>query len=310
MVNLSIVIVSWNVRDLLRHCLASLEPSRPELDLEVIVVDGASSDGSAEMVAAEFPWVRLLVQDDNVGFTRGNNIGLAQAQGRTLMLLNPDTQVVGAALTTMLRYLDEHPAVGVLGPQLIFPDGQVQSSRRRFPTVATAFFESTWLQPVAPRSILCTYYVQDRPDDATCEVDWVMGACLMLRREVYEQVGPLDEGYFMYSEEMEWQRRIKAAGWQVVYLPEARVIHHEGKSSEQVVAQRHIYFQRSKLRYFRQYYGRWVSGLLRTFILLSYGWQLLLEGVKGLLGHKRPLRRQRVAAYWQVLKTGLPPAGF
>jgi GT2 family glycosyltransferase len=206
--------------------------------------------------------------------------------------------------------LDEHPAVGVLGPQLVFPDGQVQSSRRRFPTVATAFFESTWLQPVAPRSILRSFYVQDRPDDAICEVDWVMGACLMIRREVYEQVGPLDEGYFMYSEEMEWQRRIKAAGWLVVYLPTAQVIHHEGKSSEQVVAQRHIYFQRSKLRYFRQYHGRWVSGLLRVFLLSSYGWQLLLEGLKGLLGHKRPLRRQRVAAYWQVLKTGLPPAGF
>ena len=310
MTDLSIIIVSWNVRDLLRQCLASLEPPRPEIDLEVIVVDGASGDGSAEMVAAEFPWVRLLAQDSNVGFTRGNNIGLARADGRYLMLLNPDAQVVGAALVTMVNYMEAHPAVGALGPQLTFPDGQVQSSRRRFPTVATAFFESTWLQPLAPRSMLRTYYVQDRPDDAICEVDWVMGACLMVRRAVYEQVGPLDEGYFMYSEEMEWQRRIKAAGWQVVYLPEAQVIHHEGKSSEQVVAQRHIYFQRSKLRYFRQYHGRWVCGLLRCFLLLSYGWQLLLEGLKGLLGHKRPLRRQRVAAYWQVLKTGLPPAGF
>ena len=339
MPNLSIIIVSWNVKELLRQCLVSVGAGRDALEsslqadapsasgngtrrpleqegedaialaVEVIVVDSASTDGSAEMVAAEFPWARLLPQTENVGFTRGNNIGLAQAQGRYLLLLNPDAQVVGAALTQMVDYLEAHPAVGALGPQLLYPDGSIQSSRRRFPTLATGFFESTWLQPLAPRSLLRRYYVQDRPDDTTSEVDWVMGACLMVRREAYKQVGPLDEGYFMYSEEMEWQRRIKEAGWKVVYYPAAQVIHHEGKSSEQVAAQRHIYFQRSKLRYFYQYHGRMAAGVLRSFLLANYAWQLGVEAAKGIVGHKRPLRRQRVAAYWQVLKTGLPPAG-
>jgi N-acetylglucosaminyl-diphospho-decaprenol L-rhamnosyltransferase len=309
MPNLSIVIVSWNVRDLLRQCLVSLAPTRDALSAEVIVVDGASADGSADMVEAEFPWVRVLRQSENVGFSRGNNLGLAAAGGRVLLLLNPDTKVVGDALALMMGYLETHPGVGALGPKLLYPDGRIQSSRRRFPTLATALFESTWLQSVAPPSLLRHYYVLDRPDDAVSQVDWVTGACLMVRREAYEASGPLDEGYFMYSEEMEWQRRIRAAGWQVVYFPEAEVIHHEGKSSEQVVAERHIYFQSSKLRYFYHYHGRLAGGFLRAFLLLSYAWQLALEAGKGALGHKRPLRRQRVVAYWQVLRSGLPPAG-
>jgi N-acetylglucosaminyl-diphospho-decaprenol L-rhamnosyltransferase len=309
MPDLSIVIVSWNVRDLLRRSLLSLAVGQEEPLSEVIVVDGASADGSAEMVEAEFPWVRVIRRSENVGFSRGSNLGLAEASGRYLLLLNPDAEVVDDALTRMTRYLEAHPKVGALGPKLVYPDGRIQSSRRRFPTLATAFFESTWLQPIAPQSLLRHYYVLDRPDDATLEVDWVMGACLMVRREAYEAAGPLDEGYFMYSEEMEWQRRIKAAGWQVVYYPEAQVIHHEGKSSEQVAARRHIHFQCSKLRYFYHYHGRLAGGLLRAFLLLSYAWQLVLEAGKGALGHKRPLRRQRVAAYWQVLRSGLPPAG-
>jgi N-acetylglucosaminyl-diphospho-decaprenol L-rhamnosyltransferase len=309
MPNLSIVIVSWNVQNLLRRCLASLASAGDELSTEVIVVDSASADGSADMVEAEFPSVRVLRQNENVGFSRGNNLGLAEAGGRFLLLLNPDTEVVRDALARMVHYLEEHPSVGALGPKLLYPDGRIQSSRRRFPTLATAFFESTWLQPLAPRSLLRRYYVLDRPDSAISQVDWVTGACLMVRREAYEAAGPLDEGYFMYSEEMEWQRRIQAAGWQIVYYPEAQVIHHEGKSSEQVVAERHIYFQRSKLRYFYHYHGRLAGGALRAFLLLSYAWQLGLETVKGAVGHKRPLRRQRVLAYWQVLRSGLPPAG-
>lgn len=308
MLDLSIIIVSWNVRDLLHQCLASIEDGRCGLALETIVVDSASTDDSADMVAAEFPAVRLVLQGTNVGFARGNNLGLGLSSGRYALLLNPDTQLLGSALPDMVTYMDSHPAVGAMGPQLQYPDGRVQSSRRRFPSVATAFFESTWLQPAAPRSVLRHYYMTDCADDATCEADWVVGACLMVRREILDTVGPLDEGYFMYSEEMEWQRRMKDAGWKVVYFPQAKVVHHEGKSSQQVIAKRHVYFQRSKLRYFRQYHGRSAALLLRLFLLISYAWQMMLEAAKGAVGHKRSLRRQRVAAYWDVLRTGLPPA--
>jgi len=272
------------------------------------VVDNGSSDGSMEMVAADYPAVRTLALNENVGFSRGNNLGLAKADGRYLLLLNPDTEIVGAALSQMVEFLDRNQSVGALGPQLRYADGRVQSSRRRFPTLATGFFESTWIQSWAPRRLLAHYYVLDHPDDVAADVDWVVGACLMVRREAYEQTGPLDPGYFMYSEEMEWQHRIKDAGWRVVYYPDAQVVHHEGKSSEQVLVRRHICFQRSKLRYFRTYHGRAAAAALRVFLLGNYAWQLGIEAAKALVGHKSSLRKQRVSAYWQVLKSGLPPA--
>lgn len=307
---LSIIIVNWNVRELLRACLLSIQPRRATVDLEVIVVDSHSTDGSVEMVRQDFPWVQLISCQENVGFSRGNNLGIAKANGRYILLLNPDTEVRGNALTVMVNYLETHPTVGAVGPQLLNTDGSLQSSRRRFPTLATAFFESTWLQPIAPQNILNRYYALDLPNDQTAQVDWVMGACLLARREVANQVGGLDEGYFMYSEELDWCRRIKQAGWQIAYLPAAQVVHHTGKSSEQAVTARHINFQRAKLRYFHKYHGRFATLLLRLFLLFMYSGQLLLEASKGLVGHKRPLRWQRVQAYWQVIRSGLPPAGY
>jgi N-acetylglucosaminyl-diphospho-decaprenol L-rhamnosyltransferase len=305
MVDLSVVIVSWNVRDLLLRCLLSIQRPRPEFGLQTIVVDNGSVDGSVGMVRAEFPDVCLIANTDNLGFPAANNQGIAVAEGRYIFLLNPDTEVVGGALATLVAYADAHPDVGVVGPQLLNPDGSVQSSRRRFPTLATAFFESTWLQPLASRRLLARYYVLDQPDDAVQDVDWVDGAALMARREAIEQVGLLDEGFFMYSEELDWCRRFREAGWRVVYLPTARIVHHRGKSSEQVVAARHIHFQSSKVHYFRKHHGAAAAGALRLFLLGNYIWQLGLEGTKWLVGHRRALRSRRIAAYWQVLRSGL-----
>lgn len=307
---LSIIIVSWNVADLLRACLQSIDANRDDLVLEVIVVDSASADNSVAMVSAEFPWVTLLAQSENVGFPRGNNIGMAAATGDAILLLNPDTEIISDALIAMLTYLNANQDVGIVGPQLLNPDGSHQSSRRRFPTVATGLFESTWLQPVAPRSMMMRYFAADMADDAINDVDWVTGACMLTRREVVEQVGGMDAAYFMYSEELDWCKRIKGAGWRVVYLPTAAVVHHVGKSSEQAVTARHINFNRAKLRYFRKHHGYWAYSFLRVAILKQYLFQICIEGCKGVLGHKRPLRKQRVRSYWQVLKTGLPAAGY
>jgi len=302
MVALSVVVVSWNVRDLLRRCLQSL---RSGVQHEIVVVDNNSTDGSAEMVRAEFPDVQLIANAENRGFPAANNQGIAVTRGRYVLLLNPDTEVVGDALATMVAYADAHPDVGVVGPRLLNPDGSVQSSRRRFPTLMTALFESTWLQSYAPRRLLERYYVLDRPGDAVQDVDWVYGAALMARREAVRQVGMMDEGFFMYSEEMDWCRRFRDAGWRVVYLPTARIVHYGGRSSEQVVAARHIHFQTSKVRYFRKHHSAAAAEGLRLFLLGNYAWQLGLEGAKWLLGHKRALRAERVAAYRQVLRSGL-----
>ncbi len=307
---LSIVIVSWNVSALLADCLRSIEATKGTLDVEVVVVDSASSDDSAEMVARDFPHVTLLAQPDNVGFPAGNNIGLAAATGDYLMLLNPDTVVHGGALQTMVDYLEAHADVGMLGPELLNDDGSHQSSRRRFPTLLTGLFESTWLQPCAPKRILRRYYVEDLDVGVSAEVDWVKGAAMVTRRSVYAQVGGMDAGYFMYSEELDWCRRIKEVGWRVIYLPDAKITHLEGKSSEQAVTHRHINFNRAKLRYFRKYHGPAAYVFLRTTLLLGYLFQIEIEGIKALLGHKRPLRLQRIRSYGKVLASGLKAAGY
>ena len=317
MVDLSIVIVSWNVRALLRRCLQSvLAEAKPgpgdavfqigDWHVEILVVDNASADGSAEMVRTQFLDVHLIANSDNQGFTAGNNQGLSRARGRYLLLLNPDTEVVDDALAVMLRYAEANAEIGALGAKLLNPDGSIQSSRRRFPTFSTALVESTVVQEWCKENrILRRYYMTDTDDDEIQQVDWVVGACLLVRRQAYEQVGGLDEGFFMYSEELDWCRRIKVAGWRIVYLPTAAVIHHEGKSSEQVVPARHIYFQSSKVRYFRKHHGAFQAGALRWFLLLTYVYQMGREGLKWLIGHRRPLRAERVRAYWQVLRSGL-----
>jgi len=305
MFDLSIVIVSWNVCDLLRQCLRSIFANLQACEIEVIVVDNASGDDSVEMVRTEFPDVHIIANARNRGFPAANNQGITIAQGRYVFLLNPDTEVVDDALATMIAFADEHVDVAVIGPQLLNPDGSVQSSRRRLPTLATAVFESTWLTPYAPRSVLRRYRMLDTPDEMTQDADWVDGAALMARRRAIEQIGPMDEGFFMYSEELDWCRRFGEGGWRVVYLPAARIVHHRGKSSEQVAAASHIHFQTSKVRYFSKYHGRFIAGMLRLFLLSNYVFQLALEGCKWLAGHRRPLRSQRVAAYWQVIRSGL-----
>jgi N-acetylglucosaminyl-diphospho-decaprenol L-rhamnosyltransferase len=229
--DLSIIIVSWNVRELLRACLASLtKDERPKTkdrfsssfvlrpsSVEIIVIDNASSDGSAEMVAAEFPPVRLIANAENRGFTGGNNQGIAAAQGLYVFFLNPDTVVMDDALPTMVSYMEEHRDVGVVGPELHYGDGSLQSSRRRFPTFGSALFESTplaWHWPANPWAR--RYRMEDRQASAEEEVDWLVGAALLTRRTVgaalltrrtvLDQVGGFDEGYFMYSEELDWCR--------------------------------------------------------------------------------------------------------
>jgi GT2 family glycosyltransferase len=321
MVDLSVVIVSWNVRSLLQRCLRSMEVAeRSHVPvsssqtgtgpaIEVIVVDNGSEDGSITMLRSDFPSVHTVANRDNRGFAAANNQGIAVARGRYVMLLNPDTEVVGPALSLMVAFADVNPRVAVIGPQLVFPDGSIQPSRYRFPTLLTAVFESTWMQRYAPRFILNRYYVRDQPDSETHDVDWVRGAAMMVRREAIAEVGPMDEGYFMYSEELDWCRRMRDAGWRVVYLPQAQVVHHEGKSSEQDVAARHVNFQTSKIRYFRKHHGAVAADALRLVLLSNYVCQVVVEGAKWLVGHRRELRARRLAAYLLVLRSRLRPAG-
>ncbi len=303
--DLSIIVVNWNVKELLRRCLHSLlaELSAADFSAEIIVVDSASADGSPQMVQADFSQVQLIASQQNLGYAGGNNVGAAAAKGQYLFLLNPDTELKPGALARMLAYMETHPQVGALGPQLLWPDGSVQSSRRRFPTVGSLFWESTLLAQWFPRNRhVQRYHLLDKPDDQPQAVDWVVGAAILIRRDAWRQVGPIDEEFFMYFEETDWCRRSVGAGWQTHYLPAAQIIHYEGKSSEQVVAVRTLRFQRSKLRYTRKYFGDGWAMVLRLFLWLTFALQWAEESAKWLLGHRRELRQQRMSAYGQLLR--------
>jgi N-acetylglucosaminyl-diphospho-decaprenol L-rhamnosyltransferase len=304
MIDLSVVILNWNVRDLLDRCLASIRSSR--YTIEIVVVDNASTDDSVALVRDKYPQITLIVNDSNRGFTGGNNQGIAASHGRYVLVLNPDTEIVGEALDRLADYLEAEPRAGAVGPLLLNPDRSIQPSRRRFPTVITGFFESTWLQRLTPRGVLSRYTMDDVPANVVQDVDWLNGACTLFRREMLDRVGAYDEAnFFMYSEELDLCRRIKAAGWRIAYVPAAQVIHYEGKSSEQAVAARHIYFNTSKVRYFRKWHGRGVAEALRLWLLSQYVWQIGLEAIKYALGHRRELRRQRIGVFGQVLRSGL-----
>ena len=298
--DLSVVTVSRNSAALLPACLESLASSRAVMEL--LVVDCASTDGTAELVRSRFPAVRLLASEQNLGFTRGNNRALRIARGRHLLLLNPDTVARPGAVDAMLAFLDANPDVGAVGPQLRFPDGTVQPSRHRFPAPLTAFVDGTILERwLGQGRLLDDYYLRDRGDEELQDVDWLRGACLMVRREAAASAGLFDERFFMYSEEVDLCRRLRAAGWRVVYLPSAVVVHHEGKSSEQNPAARDLHFHESRFRYYAKHHGAGWARALRAAVLLHFLFLAAEEGGKLVLGHRRELRRTRLADLRRVL---------
>jgi GT2 family glycosyltransferase/glycosyltransferase involved in cell wall biosynthesis len=308
MPDLSIIILNWNVRELLLECLRALPGAAGEWwsRSEVVVVDNASTDGSVEAVLGEFPDARVLALKRNLGFSGGNNAGIRASRGRLLLLLNPDTLPEPGSIAALCDYMEAHPDVGIAGPRLLNPDGTLQPSRRRFPTLLTGLVESTPLQRLAPDApLLQRFYMFDRSDDETQDVGWLSGAVLLCRREVLAQAGLFDTGYFMFSEELDLCRRVSRAGWHIVYVPSSRVVHYGGSSTEQDVPSRHIRFNTSKARYFAKHHGPLAGSLMRLYLLGTYAIQALSEAAKLALGHKPALRRTRLRTYAQVLRSGL-----
>ncbi len=224
--DVAIVIVSYNTCDMLRDCLRCIPAAIQPLTAQVYVVDNNSTDGSAEMVAKEYPEVDLTVNPGNAGFAAANNQALLRASARHVLLLNPDTEAKPGSLRTMVEFLDAHSDAGACGPMLLNTDGSLQKSGARFPTLFSEFVGHAGLWRLAPR--WHDLKLRWGRDDFTqrCEVDQVSGACLMVRSDVMAKVGPLDDRFFMFYEEVEWCLRIKTAGWKVYYIPEAQVTHH------------------------------------------------------------------------------------
>lgn len=258
MTDLTIVIVNYNVRELLRDCLRSVLASAVRGSVEVIVVDNCSSDGSAEMVAADFPSVRLIVSPNNDGFAAANNRGLrAAGPSRYLMLLNPDTVVPPDALQRMLDYLDANPEVGVLGPKLVKADGRLDlACRRSFPNPRIAFYHAFGLDKLFPHSReFAQYNLTYLDEDELSEVDCVVGAAMMVRAEALERAGLLDESFFMYGEDLDWAFRIRQTGWKVIYNPAVVIVHYKGQSSKQRSVRSILAFYDAMVTFHRKHYA-------------------------------------------------------
>lgn len=264
--DLSIVIVSYNTRELLRECLASLRAGAAGLAVETFVVDNASRDGSAEMVAEHFPDVRLIRNPDNRGFAAANNLALAEAVGRYVMLLNPDTVVRAGAFPELVRFMDGRERAGYCGPRLVNGDGSHQASARRFPTWWTAAGALLGWDKRHPLSRHCGELHAAHGDRKEMPAGWLTGACLLVRRAAMAQVGVLDDGYFMYFEETDWCRRLAQAGWEGWYVPSAEVVHYGGQSVGPVQADAPFFGNRpafwvpSQRRYYRRHLG-WAGSL-------------------------------------------------
>jgi GT2 family glycosyltransferase len=270
--------------------------------MDVTVVDNASGDGSVDIVRDHFPWVRLVRNDRNLGFGAAHNQAMRLARGRYLLILNSDTIPDLGALCALVAFLDSRPQVAVAGPRLRHPDGTVQPSRRRFPTLASLLFESTQLQRFWPdNAVLRRYYVSDRSDDEPQEVDWLVGACLCVRASAAAEVGLFDERFFMYSEEIDWCRRFRTAGWQIAYVPDAGVVHMEGASARLDLGARDRLFQASKLKYAAKWHGPRVAVALRTYLVVEYLARAIEESVKLALGSRVGERRARL----RVIGSGL-----
>jgi GT2 family glycosyltransferase len=265
---LSIVIVNWNTRDLLRQCLESIYAGVAPISLEVIVVDNASMDGSADMVAEGFPGVNLIRSPGNLGFSAGNNLALKTVGGRYVMLLNPDAELLPDAVGVMVGFAEEHPEAGVVGPMLLNSDGSLQKNGRKFPGLLREILGLTRLY-----RLIWGYYDRKmgwgREDfNITAKVDEVSGACMLVRKAAIDQTGGLDERFFMYYEEVDWCLRMKKAGWETYYLPDAHVKHHWAQGAKQTGLQGSRIFHDSQYRYFLKHHGLAQALVLRCLSLL------------------------------------------
>jgi GT2 family glycosyltransferase len=259
--DLSIIIVSWNTRELLAQCLESIYTYPPLGEFEVWVVDNASSHGSAAMVRERFPQVHLIENCENVGFARANNQAIRASTGRYVLLLNSDTIAQPNALARMVAFMGAHPEAGIVGAYILNPDGSPQYCFGKFPTLISESAFAWGLNTHSPFSARFAPRLGFRDDFVA--TDWVVGAALMVRREVLERVGLLDESYFMYSEEIDLAYRVKQAGWQIFVLGAARVVHVGQQSSKQMPGRMKAQLYHSKVLYFQKHHGQAAASLLR-----------------------------------------------
>ena len=281
MIDLAIIIVNYNTRDLLRDCLNSIFDAEGEITYKVVVVDNASTDESTVMVAAEFPQVDLIASQVNGGFAYANNLGLCHVgfnndgalqpyAPRYALLLNPDTLLPPTSLTEMIAFMDMHPEVGAAGPKLVRPDGSLDlACRRSFPTPEISFYRMAGFSKLFPRSRRFGRYNMTFADpDELLEVDSVVGAFMMARRQAIAQTGLLDETYFMYGEDLDWAYRIRANNWKIFYNP-AVIVTHVKRASSRSSPKAQIEFYRAMDIFYRKFYAHNTPFWLHWLVVLG-----------------------------------------
>lgn len=318
--DLTVVIVSYNTKNLLLKCLDSVLVEQNGLQLELYVVDNASYDGSAEEVARRYPQVNLIRNTENVGFAKANNQALKEAKGTYVILLNSDTELEAGTLRILTQFMDAHPEAGAVAPKLVYADGTAQPSVDFFPNLFTEFSHLFQLKRLLPTASLrksvggkagrllgrtARTYLQayDETSDPI-EVDCASGGCLVVRKSVIDKVGLLDEDFFIYMEDMDWCIRMKQAGFKTYYLPQVSVVHHVGKSvAVDKSAQERAFVEhyRSRLYFFEKHRGVFARLVLRAMMILSFSLRWLFLIALRFSSKRRDEVRTRQKMYGKVL---------
>jgi len=254
--DLSVIIVNWNTAELLVQCLESLGVASKRLSVETIVVDNASTDNSCDAVKKDFPSVRLMECNTNLGFSKANNLGIRAAAGQYICLINSDVVLSESCLDRMYEYMDQHSRIGILGPKVLNADGTLQGSIRQFPSVWNTLCRTLALDVLLPKSrLLGGFFMRFANPDQVIAVDALSGCFWMVRRDALNQIGLLDEGFFMYAEDLDYCKRSRLKGWENVYFPEADIIHFGGASSARAPVRFLTENLKATVRYLHKYHG-------------------------------------------------------
>lgn len=303
MIDISIIIVNWNTKEYLRQCLQSIRDNVHDVSYETIVVDNGSEDGSPEMLEEHFPWVTLIETGANLGFAKANNIGMKAAGGRYYCLSNSDIVVKPGSIELLVEFMDSNEDVGIAGPRILNSDDSFKPSCRRAPSEISQFARAVWLDTVFPK--LGSHMTASEHQHMR-DVDVIVGCFWIARREAVDEIGMLDERFFIYSEDNDWCRRFNSSGWRVVYNPETTIIHIGGVSSSNDPITFYIAMMKSNIQYWQKHYGSFRTKLLVLSMLVHHALRIgVWEIMRIFFVSKRPessynIKRNSTLIKWLI----------